>query len=174
MTYKEDLTQEMNKLAQNPRVRFVGYNLKFGSKFYGTLVNVPEDRIIETPVAENLMCGIAMGLALEGFLPVLCFERMDFTLVCADALINQIGALQHYGLILPMIIRVCIGTDKPLDPGWQHKQQYIDLFNKYHSGIMTREVSIRNIKDWYTYAGKIDKPIMLVERKEWYEQNIIA
>ncbi len=170
MTYKQILTQEMNKLTQDPRVRFVGYNLKFGSKFYGTLANVPEDRIIETPVAENLMCGIAIGLVLEGFLSVLCFERFDFCLVAADALINQIGALQKYGLILPIIIRVCIGNDKPLDPGLQHKQDYTELFWKYLSIAKIEKIS--DISWAYRNIDKLTFPLMIIERKELYDSEI--
>ena len=166
MTYKEALTQEMNKLAMNPKVQFIGYNLKFGSKYYGTLANISGDKIIETPVAENLMVGLTMGLALEGFLPVLMFERMDFCLAAADALFNHVGALQKYGLVLPMIIRVCIDNDIPLDPGFQHKQDYTSMFRMY-SGIDVREFSGE-------YPSEINYPIMIVERKDKYEQDCIT
>lgn len=176
MTYKDALTLEMEKLAQNPKVRFIGYNLKFGSKYYGTLANISGDKIIETPVAESLMCGIAMGLALEGFLPVLCFERFDFCLTCADALFNHIGGMQKYGLVLPMIIRVCVGTDTPLDPGVQHKQDYTSMFRMY-SGIKLLEIHKHvpgYIEECYKFATEFKEPIMLVERKEFYEQDYIA
>ena len=164
MTYQQALTVEMEKLAQNPKVRFIGYNLKFGSKYYGTLANISGDKIIECPVAENLMTGLAMGLSLEGFLPVLMFERFDFCLICADALFNHIGGLQHYGLVLPMIIRVCIGTDCPLDPGVQHRQDYTSMFRMY-SGIDVREFS-------GVYPSEINRPVMIVERKSSYETEV--
>ena len=164
MTYKEALTKEMDLLAQDPKVRFVGYNTAYGPRMNGTLCHVPIDKCIEMPVAENLMCGVAMGLSLEGFLPVLCFERMDFCLTCADALFNHIGGLQHYGLVLPMIIRVCIGTDCQLDPGVQHRQDYTSMFRMY-SGIEVREFSGE-------YPTEINYPIMIVERKEKYDSEI--
>ena len=164
MTYKQALTQEMDRLAKNPKVRFVGYNTTYGPRMNKTLCNVPISQCIEMPVAENLMCGVAMGLALEGFLPVLCFERFDFCLTCADALFNHIGGMQHYGLVLPMIIRVCIGSDSPLDPGVQHKQDYTSMFRMY-SGIDVREFSGE-------YPSEIDHPIMIVERKSLYETDI--
>ena len=167
MTYKQALTKEMDKLASDPRVRFVGYNTAYGPRMNGTLCNVPIEKCVECPVAENLMTGIAIGLALEGFLPVLCFERMDFCLATADALINHIGKLQHYGMRLKIIIRVCIGNSKPLNPGEQHKQEYIELFRKE---FLTGEFGERGFRYYDTI--KVEEPVMIVERKEWYGQDI--
>ena len=163
MKYQESLHQEMLTLSKNPKVRFIGYNCLYGSKFYGTLIGC-EESVIEVPVAENLLCGVGMGLSLEGFLPVLCFERFDFCLTCADALFNHIGGLQHYGLVFPMIIRVCIGTDSPLDPGVQHRQDYTSMFRMY-SGIDVREFS-------GVYPSEINRPVMIVERKSSYETEV--
>jgi len=160
VTYKEQLHTEMLELAKNPLVRFVGYNTAYGPKMNGTLIGC-EKSCIETPVAENLMCGIAMGLALKGYLPVLCFERMDFCLAGADALINHIMGLQQYGLVLPMIIRVCVGQWKPLDPGSQHTQDYSNFFP------CERAFTIDDIKQ--LYATKIDGPYMFVEYRGLYE-----
>ena len=170
MKYKDAIAGRMKMLAEDPRVRFVGYNTKFGPRMNGTLVGC-EESAIETPVAENLMCGIAIGLALEGFLPVLCFERMDFCLAGADALINHIGAMKQYGMTLPMVIRVIIGTNEPLDPGFQHRMEYFDLF-RWKSQIATCKVELNNIDILYNYAKETIEPMMLVERKDLYEEDI--
>lgn len=163
MTYKETLTKAMDILALDPLVRFVGYNTAKGPRMNGTLNNISYDQCIETPVAENLMCGIAMGLALEGYKPVLCFERMDFTLACADALINGISTLECYGAKFPMIIRVCVGSKEPLDPGLQHRQDYSTLFqDKFDGGRILDKSCILHQYDFR------DKAIMLVEYKEKY------
>ena len=61
--YKSELTRSMDYLAEDPAVRFIGYGVKFG-KAGGTLKNVPESQLVEMPVAENLMCGVAIGMAL--------------------------------------------------------------------------------------------------------------
>jgi len=167
MTYREALTQAMNKLAENPAVRFVGYNTAKGPRMNGTLNQVPLSRCIETPVAENLMCGIAIGLALEGYLPVLCFERMDFTLAAADGIINQMVHLSGYGLRVPIIIRVCVGTDTPLDPGAQHKQSYRDLFQyRMRFFAMAGGNDIRRF-----YGKKVECPTMLMEYKSYYDKE---
>ena len=170
MTYKEALIIEMDELAKNPYVRFVGYNLAYGPKFNGPLINVPRDKIVETPVAENLMTGIAMGLALEGFLPVLCFERMDFCLAAADSLINHIGALQQYGMTLPMIIRVCVGHYKPLNPGEQHIQDYSHMFER-NSMLIVRDFA-SDFEYEYPDIKEVVRPVMIYEYKALYNEEI--
>jgi pyruvate/2-oxoglutarate/acetoin dehydrogenase E1 component len=174
VTYKEALVKEMDKLSQDPKVRFVGYNTAYGPRMHRTLCNIPIEKCIETPVAENLMCGIAMGLALEGFIPVLCFERMDFCLAAADALINHIGGLSFYGLSPKIIIRVCIGSREPLNPGIQHTRDYTKFFYK-DSSIDLVEVLSENVIGIYERIIKdTNDPIILVERKELYEQDIVT
>lgn len=49
MTYKESITQAMTDLAADPAVCFIGYGIRYG-KAMGTLKNVSEDQVIETPV----------------------------------------------------------------------------------------------------------------------------
>ena len=48
---------------------FIGYSLVPGDAME-TLINVPNNQKIETPVAENLMVGLAIGMSFEGFKPV--------------------------------------------------------------------------------------------------------
>lgn len=160
VTYREQLHQEMLRLAKNPRVRFVGYNTSHGPKMNGTLIGC-EESCIEMPVAENLMCGVAMGLALKGFLPVLCFERMDFMLAGADAIINHMWALQKYGLTLPIIIRACVGMETPLDPGPQHKQDYSKFFNG------EKLMCVKDIKHFYGLSEPY--PVLYVEYRRLYD-----
>jgi pyruvate/2-oxoglutarate/acetoin dehydrogenase E1 component len=80
LTYKGQLTAAMNLLAADPAVRFIGYGVKIGGRAAGTLNNVSDSQLIETPVAENLMVGLATGLSLAGLKPIVFIERMDFIL----------------------------------------------------------------------------------------------
>lgn len=169
-TYKDLLHKTMIALSLNPQIRFVGYNTAYGHKMNGTLVGC-EHLCIETPVAENLMVGIAAGLSLEGYLPVLCFERSDFLLAGADALVNHLSHLQKYGLKIPMIIRVCIGSDTPLDPGTQHVQDYSDFFEKHTTIPVVRLANCRDVMGAFIHRV-IERPIMFVEYRRLYDTII--
>jgi hypothetical protein len=73
---------------------FIGYNVARGDAM-GTLKGIEENQKLETPVAENLMSGLAIGMSFEGFRPVLYFERHDFILVAMDAIVNHRGNLMN-------------------------------------------------------------------------------
>jgi len=131
MTYKQQLTEAMTALAADGRRRFIGYGLKHG-RAGGTLAGAKPEQIIETPVAENLMAGIAIGQSLAGLLPVLYFERFDFVLNAADAIVNHLDAAEKIsrGQFKPaVIIRVVVGNrTKPLFTGHTHTQNFSDAF----------------------------------------------
>jgi pyruvate dehydrogenase E1 component beta subunit len=158
VTYKEEITAAMDMLAQDPLVRFVGYGVRYGGKAMGTLKNVPESQLIETPVAENLMVGIATGMALKGFRPVVFIERCDFILNAMDAIVNHLEKIKMMsgGQFAPAIIlRVVIGNkSKPLFTGETHTQD----FSKSLDGMLDMPVyTILNEGDAphvYEYAAK--------------------
>lgn len=127
LSYKYALTSAMTALACDPATRFVGYGLRHG-RAMGTLASVPDSQIIETPVAENLMVGIAIGLSLQGLKPVVYFERADFLLNAMDAIVNHLAAAERLsrGEFKPaVILRVTVGNkEKPLFTGPVHTQDF--------------------------------------------------
>jgi len=170
MTNKELLTDINRVLAHDRRVRFIGYNTRYGHRMYGTLNEVPKRKCIETPVAESLMVGLAMGMSLEGFRPIIMFERMDFMLVAADQIINHLALLPKISgnqFQFPVLIRAIIGSqDKKFDLGLQHTKDLTYIFKPY---IETKEFTG---EEYYNY--KWDKPLIITERKDDYERDCIT
>lgn len=157
MTYKESITEAMAVLAQDPRRVFIGYGLLKG-RAMGTLAGVPEAQILETPVAENLMMGLAIGLSLKGRLPVVYFERMDFITNAMDAIVNHLAAMDQLsrGEFKPaVIIRCTIGNrNKPLYTGPVHTQDFTTAV-RLMAGIMSvRADTILAVGDYYQEAAK--------------------
>lgn len=132
-SYKFALTAAMTSLACDPATRFVGYGLRKG-RAMGTLASVPDNQIIETPVAENLMTGVAIGLALTGLKPVVYFERADFLLNALDAIVNHLdkAASLSRGEFTPaVILRITVGNrEKPLFTGPPHVQDFSEALDK--------------------------------------------
>ena len=128
MTYKEALTQSMEQLATDPTTRFVGYGVKIGGRALGTLKSIPDHQLIETPVAENLMASMAIGMSLAGLKPIVFIERMDFILNALDAIVNHLSAARKIsqGEFNPAVIfRVVVGNkNKPLYTGPTHVQDF--------------------------------------------------
>jgi len=124
-SYKDELTAAMDALASDPLVHFVGYGVKIG-RAMGTLKNVPDSQLIEMPVAENLMVGFAIGIALKGLKPVVFIERFDFICNAMDAIVNhldKIAEISHGEFKPTMILRIVVGNrQKPLFTGRTHTQ----------------------------------------------------
>lgn len=133
LTYKAALTKSMELLSSDPKRRFIGYGLLQG-RAAGTLASASEEQIVETPVAENLMVGLAIGMSLGGLLPVVYIERMDFILNALDAIVNHLDkiALMSKGKFNPaVILRVVVGNkDCPLYTGATHTQNFSVAINK--------------------------------------------
>jgi len=117
----------MTQLAQDERVCFVGYNVKYG-RAAGTLKDVNESQLMEMPLAENLMMGAAIGMSLDGRIPVVYFERMDFVLCALDSIVNHLAKLKELseGIHHPAcIIRCVVGNSvSPLFTGATHTQNF--------------------------------------------------
>ena len=174
MKYQDALKSEMENLAKDKKVVFVGYNISYGGKGYGTLKDVPSEQKIETPLAENLMSGLAMGMALEGFKPVLVFERHDFMLVAMDSLVNHIDKIEQLSkgeFKCPLIMRAIVGGTKPIHPGIQHIQDFTEVFKKIFHFPIYEVKNIEEIRQAYKEASKFDKPVMIIERKDLYSQE---
>jgi len=174
MTYKEAVTKEMVRLGKDERVRFIGYNTLKGHQMYGTLPPVPLSRRIETPICESLMMGMAMGMSLEGLRPVVCFERMDFILMAADAIINHLDKLPKLSgeqFDFPVIVRIIKGCTTPLQPGIQHCADYTSII-KQNTDLEIRHIGkASDVKSSYFDALSRTRPLIVVEEKKLWDSK---
>lgn len=127
------LKDAFNYLAAQPNVLFIGQ--MHGTRMAAALADVPAEKKIELPVVEELQMGMGIGLALEGFLPVLIYPRCDFLLRAMDQLVNHLDRIPLYSAYRPkVIVFTAVGSKTPLDAGPQHKADLmpalIDLFER--------------------------------------------
>ena len=86
-------------------------------------------RALETPTSENASTGIAIGAAMQGLKLILTHQRVEFSLLSMEQIINQ--AAKFYFLSngkyrISLVIRVIIG--KGWGQGPQHSQSLESLF----------------------------------------------
>lgn len=172
MNYKEIIKKSMEEIAIDEKARFIGYNLKRGSKAYGTLTNVSESRILEMPIAENLMAGVAMGMSLEGYKPVLIFERHDFMLNALDSLVNhldKLSLLSNDQYKAPMLIRAVVGSLSPINPGPQHCQDFSEFFKRTFHFPVYDPKNVLELRQSLEEGKKFEQPVMIIERRDLYD-----
>ncbi len=171
--YHKAICNWMLKLAENQKTIFLGQQVA-SENFYDTLTNIPMHCRREMPVAEDMQLGISIGLALEGYLPVSIFQRMDFLPRAFDQLVNHLNIINELsrGMYNPkVIIRTTVGTKEPLDVGLQHSK---DLTETIKSVCTFPVFSVKDTQEvnWvYDYAIKSDTSIMVVEYQSLYNET---
>jgi pyruvate/2-oxoglutarate/acetoin dehydrogenase E1 component len=131
-----------------------GLQKKFGSQ-----------RVVDTPISESAITGMGVGLALEGFRPVLEIMFVDFIGVCLDQVYNAI-AKNHYmsgGRIrMPIVIKTaggCIGS------GAQHSQCLWGLFAHLPGLKVVAPSNPYDAKGLLASAVESDDPVIYIEHK---------
>lgn len=169
--YHKAICECMKELAKIKEVIFLGQQC-LSESFYGTLDGIPTEKRLEMPVAEDLQTGMAMGLAMEGFIPVSIYQRMDFLPRAADQLINHLSLAKRMsqGRFNPkVIIRTTIGSHGPLDVGPQHNKDLVEVFKAALSFPVIRVRTVGEVIDAYTSAVVNDGSVMIVEEQDLYE-----
>lgn len=171
-TYRDIITNECTRLGHDEHTLFLGYNTRNGSRMYGTLSEVSPSKCIETPVAENLMAGLAIGLSLTGFKPVLCFERHDFILGALDQIVNHLDKIELMSdneVELYVKIRAIVGDSSVLDVGLQHSQNYTAELRTMLKTILVVEPQS---KEDFEFAFRYPGSIVIVEHRAQYDAPI--
>ena len=166
--YNRELIKAMNWLGEQPDTIFLGQAVRYaGTGMFNSLLDIPDEKKLEFPVAENFQMGYSTGLALNGYVPVSIFPRWNFLLCAADQIVNHLDKLQSMssGKSNPrVIIRVAVGTENPVDPQEQHKGNFSEAFRSMlkHTAIIELtcpEVIVPCYQVAYNSAG----PTILVE-----------
>ena len=168
-SYKDAINIAMTELGQAGAV-FIGYNVLKGDAM-GTLKNVPAEQKLETPVAENLMAGLAIGMSFEGFIPVVYFERHDFMLGAMDAIVNHIDKIErisHGEYKVPVIIRAITADAGPFYSGITHSQDFTELLKSSVDFPVYDPVDGEEVLTAFRSALASQRPAIIIERKSRY------
>lgn len=171
--YKIALTNAMTTLSKLDETIFIGQQIVYaGNPMSTTLTEVPKEKMIEVPVMEETQMGMSLGLAIIGKTVISFYPRWDFVISAANQLINHVDKYELMtGKKVNILIRVGKGADVPLDPGHQHKANYINEFKS-----MCPNIEIHDLKTWqdvelsYKYAIENGGVHVLAEYPELYNK----
>lgn len=169
--YKDSLTTAMTYLGNKNDTIFIGQQIVYaGNPMSTTLGNVSKNKMIEVPVMEETQMGMSLGLAMTGKTVITFYPRWDFLVSATNQLINHVDKyLLMTGKKANILIRLGKGSDKPLDPGHQHKGNYINEFKTLCPNIKFHDLtSYISIIDSYASAYEEGGVHVLVEYPELY------
>lgn len=170
LSYKDTNTKVMTEIGSDEKCIFIGYSLIPGDAM-GTLKNVPNYQKIETPVAENLMVGLGIGMSFEGFRPIIYFERHDFMLVAADAIgnhVDKIERISHGEFKCPVILKTVVDDGGLFYSGPTHSQDFTKTFREMVDFPVIDTTTPEELYDAYKFAISVDGPTMIVEHKKYF------
>jgi pyruvate/2-oxoglutarate/acetoin dehydrogenase E1 component len=171
--YKDALTNSMSFLSEKPDTIFIGQQILFqGNPMSTTLTNVLKSKMIEVPVMEESQMGMSLGMSMAGKFVITFYPRWDFIICATNQLVNHIDKLKLMSggnWDANMIIRLGKGSDKPLDPGHQHKGNYLNQFKELCPNIKFTELTdSTQIESSYVEAYEKKGIHVIVEYPELY------
>jgi pyruvate/2-oxoglutarate/acetoin dehydrogenase E1 component len=103
-------------MRADERVIVLGEDVAEGGPYQATLGLSEEfgrDRVLNTPISEGAVCGVAIGAAQAGWRPVVEIMFIDFVTLALDQLVNQ-AAKAHFmsggQLSVPLVLRTQGGS----------------------------------------------------------------
>jgi len=176
MTIAEALRQAMREeLRRDERVFCIGEDIGvaggFGGAFTVTLGLSDEfghDRILDTPISEIAIAGVAIGAALAGLRPIADVQYGDFLFCMMDQLANQAAKLRYMSggqVSVPLVMRAPVGATAR---GAQHAQS-LEAFFTHIPGLKVLAPSTAyDAKGLLKSAVRDDNPVIIFEHKLLY------
>jgi acetoin:2,6-dichlorophenolindophenol oxidoreductase subunit beta len=127
------------------------------------------ERVINTPISEGAVCGVAIGAAQAGLRPVLEIMYIDFLTLALDQLVNQ-AAKAHYmsggQLTVPLVLRTQGGSGSRA--GAQHSQS-LEAWLTHVPGLKVVMPSCAADAAGLLQSAIADpNPVVVVEHKSLY------
>lgn len=169
---REALVEEMRR---DERVILLGEDIGvpggFGGAFTVTLGLEKEfgsERVLDTPISEAAIAGVAVGAAIGGLIPVADVQYGDFLFLAMDQLANQAAKLRYMSggrLTVPMVLRAPVGATTR---GAQHGQSLEAFFTHVPGLKVACPSNAYDAKGLLKTAIRDPNPVLFFEHKLLY------
>jgi pyruvate dehydrogenase E1 component beta subunit len=128
-----------------------------------------EKRVKDTPLAEEIIIGTALGSALAGLRPIAELMTMNFSLLASDLIINSAAKFRYmFGgqPSIPMVIRMPGGGGA--QRGAQHSQFFENMYAHIPGLKLVMPATPYDAKGMLKSAIRDEDPILFVEHELLY------
>ncbi|HZA26260.1 MAG TPA: alpha-ketoacid dehydrogenase subunit beta [Actinomycetota bacterium] len=169
-TIHDTLWEEMK---ENDRVLVMGEDVGArGGVFRATadfLDEFGETRVLDTPLAESSIVGLAIGMALHGLIPVAEIQFADFIHPAFDQLVSEAARLRYRSngdFAVPMVVRAPYGGGVH---GALYHSQSIEAFYGHVPGLkVVVPATPYDVKGMLRTAIRDPDPVLFLEHKKTY------
>lgn len=171
ITYLEAIREAQAKaLADDPRVFIYGQDVgAFGGAFKATkgLAKEFPGRVLDAPISEDAIVGLAVGAAIEGMRPIVEMQFADFSTVGFNQIVNQAATLfWRTEVACPITVRLPAGGTSGSGPF--HSQTMETLYAHYPGLIVMTPATVEDAYSMLLEAVAIDDPVIFCEHKLLY------
>lgn len=174
ISYREALNEAMREeMQRDPNVFILGEDVGFfGGAFKvtdGLFAEFGEKRVIDTPIAEGLIVGAAIGAAMVGLRPIAELMTVNFALLAMDQIVNHAAKIRYmFGgkAKVPLVVRAPGGGGKQL--GAQHSQSLESYFVHCPGIKVVMPSTPRDAKGLLKESIRDNGPIIFLEHEHLY------
>lgn len=177
ITYLEAIREAMQQMMRkNPDVYLIGEDVaEYGGAFgvsVGMLEEFGKGRIINSPISEDALIGVAAGSAVTGMRPIVEIMFSDFITIAMDEIVNQAAKIRYmFGgkAIVPMVMRTAGGGGT--GAAGQHSQSLEALVAHIPGLKVVMPSSPNDAKGLLISAIEDDNPVIFIEHKLLYKNK---
>ena len=173
LTYLEAVNAALLEALKDRSVLVLGQLVRYGlgGLTAGLYAKHPK-QVLTFPVAENMMHGAAMGLALAGMRPVVVNERMDFLALAMDPLVNHIPVWpKREPMALPVTVLAVVGKGKGQGP--QHSKNLTPWFRMMDGWEVAEPDSPESAGKDLLAAIFGKSPTLFVMHREFFKETAV-
>ena len=161
-------------LAKYKKSIFFGEGINDPKGIFGTTLNLfkkNKSRVLECPISENGFTGLAIGAALNNFITCVIHQRVDFSLLALEQVINNAAKTFFVSVgkyKVPITIRCIIGR------GWGQGPQHSQSLENIYGAIPGLKVVMpslpKDFSELYLAALLDPNPVIFIEHR-WCHYN---
>jgi pyruvate dehydrogenase E1 component beta subunit len=174
ITYRDALREAMREeMRRDERVFILGEDVVGYGGTYAVTKDLDkefgEQRVIDTPLAEEVIAGTAIGAALGGLRPIAEIMTMNFALLASDQIVNEAAKARYmFGgqPRVPVVFRMPAGGGA--QRGAQHSQTLESWFAHVPGLKVVMPATPYDAKGMLKSAVRDDDPVLFIEHELLY------
>lgn len=175
LSYTESLKEATDHaLGSDSSVFVVGLGVSYPNGADGSTAGLKArypERVLDVPVSEDAVTGMAVGAAIHGMRPIVHHGRVEFALFAADQIFTQAAKWNYMfggGNPVPIVFRINVGRQWGNGP--QHTQALYGLFGSALGLKVVVPSSPYMAKGLLAAAIRDNNPVVLLEPR-WLFQT---
>lgn len=166
--YTEALKEAADQMMEvDPKVFIIGLGVSYKNGADGTTAGLKAkypSRVLDVPVSEAGVTGMAVGAAITGLHPIVHHGRVEFSLLASDSIFTQAAKWNYmFGGDNPVPVVIRINVGRQWGNGPQHTQALYSLFGNVPGLKVVIPATPYMAKGLLVSALKDRNPVVILE-----------